>query len=306
MSSRRFSGRARVSMMLACCTFLIAVVRGPHIEEPTNSLVHAQSKSDDNQEKPNKGKQEQSKARLREMHMRAKATTIVQIGSDKQTLGKLVPEPVFRYSDQPRRVIDATLWCWHVEGRPIALQKVEYYHRPNYYWFYCMASLSETLIEADWRDGQHWSSKKPGIQLQMLPGGPAPASKKAARLRQIKEIARRFSAKIDRTATIQQEMRFLPRPIHRYGDPDSELRDGAIFGFTTHGTNPDALLLIELHQQEATTSSWKYGLAQMTTGKLSVRLDNKEVWTAPFRKLRAVAKFDTFMFFVESSQADDK
>src|SRR5262245_55114821 len=38
---------------------------------------------------------------------------------------KLVDKPVFRYDDQPRRFIDATMWIWTDGGRPVACQKIE-------------------------------------------------------------------------------------------------------------------------------------------------------------------------------------
>ena len=292
MTGQSLYCHARVSDVLACVAFLSAFLGAPHAEEPTLSRVHAQSQN------ASETKQRvQSKSPLRQLHLRARAVTVYQIGKDKKTLGKLVPEPVFRYTDQPAKIVDATLWCWHVQGRPIALQKVEYYRRPNYWWFYCMASLSESRIEVEWREGQRWSSKKPGISFQELPGGPVPAGKKVRRLLQMKNIARRFSTEIYYGANNKEQMRLMPRPIYRYDHPNSEVRDGAIFGFGANGTNPNTLLLIELHQPDRSAPSWKYGLAQMTTGKLSVRLDEKEVWTAPYRQWRPVSKFDTFMFF---------
>jgi hypothetical protein len=48
----------------------------------------------------------------------------------------------------------------------------------------------------------------------------------------------------------QEEMRVLGTPIHRYGDAESALQDGMIFGLTTNGTNPDMFILIELRRDK--------------------------------------------------------
>lgn len=219
-----------------------------------------------------------------------------------------MPEPLFRYSDQPRDIIDATLWGYGTKGRPIAMQKIEYYQKPrvDLHWFYCTSSLSERLIETRWQDGQQWVAKVPGIELKLLPNGPAPSDHGFARLVQMKRIARRFSATIyDPPLDLLEHMRLLPRPIDRYSDPDAGLRDGALFGFATNGTNPDLLLVVELHEQESGEAVWKYGLARMTTGQLNVHFDDKEVWSVPYLKpagVGNVSKFDTWLFFWESPE----
>ena len=64
----------------------------------------------------------------------------------------------------------------------------------------------------------------------------------------------------------------ISRPIYRYGDLDKAASMGAVFGFASNGTNPDALLLIELGKQEP-ARIWRYGLIQMTTGELTARLN---------------------------------
>ncbi len=77
-------------------------------------------------------------------------------------------------------------------------------------------------------------------------------------------------------------MRFVPRPVYRYSDPDSGLVDGALFAFAARRTNPDLILVVELRSREPTGSEWKYALVRMTDAELSVRLDGKQVWTSPW------------------------
>src|SRR5688572_6777576 len=50
--------------------------------------------------------------------------TKVQFAKGERRI-ELLKEPIFRYDDQPRRFIDATMWAWTEHGRPVAFQKVE-------------------------------------------------------------------------------------------------------------------------------------------------------------------------------------
>ena len=84
------------------------------------------------------------------------------------------------------------------KGRPAAIQKVTCYRgRPGFPKYeYCLASLSDELLEVRWTGEPDWSSAKPGVQMHELPGGPKPAGAEAGRLLQMKEAVRRFSATI--------------------------------------------------------------------------------------------------------------
>lgn len=50
----------------------------------------------------------------------------------------------------------------------------------------------------------------------------------------------------DPPINVVQQMRLLPRPLCRYSDPESNIVDGAVFGFATNGVNPDLHVLIEI------------------------------------------------------------
>lgn len=122
--------------------------------------VRAESESD------SESTQEQRKRLLSEMQSRARATKISALSkTEKQTAAKMLPQPVFRYSDQPRFIQDATVWAWGETGRPLALCKIERYQRgPNSrdprLWLINLVSLSTELIEAEWSFGHQWVAKK--------------------------------------------------------------------------------------------------------------------------------------------------
>jgi len=203
-----------------------------------------------------------------------------------ETLPRL-SKPLFRYSDQPRRILDASLWAWGDKGRPEVMANVEGYgHDQGTQWLFCIVSLSPGRVTVDPGDGDRvWTSTTAGMESRPLVGGPEPAANTTGRLRQMKELARRFSATItvdpNELEPNVQEMRLLPQPIHRYEDGGAA--SGALFGFTTNGTNPDALLAIELTSSDESAPQWRYALAGMIQGGLSVKLDDAEVWAKEYQ-----------------------
>lgn len=218
----------------------------------------------------------------------------VTVVNDSSAPSQLVPDPVFRYSDQLRHIKDAGIWIWTEQGRPLAAMKVENYEpgvhvRP---WLYCFASLSSGIVAAEWPGDPSFRATKPGIKWQSLAEKPAPT--RPGRLIQMREFARRFSGEILRVAATKErhQLRLLTRPLYRYQE-DAQVADGAIFGFTGTGTNPDLLLLIELTKD----SVWQYGLAGMTAEGLSIRLDEKIVWELPHSAGKDHV-FDTWVYFV--------
>jgi hypothetical protein len=237
---------------------------------------------------------------LAEMRRRAERTKIHTLDGDRQIQADLVAEPLVRYSDQPRVMTDATMWALGKPGRPAAILKVEAYRRDNgeLVWLYSMGSTSEGLISAEWGDGHRWKSKSPGISWQSLLPAPAAKDSPALRLRQMKELSRRFAVESNDSVRGKEVLRLLPQPIHRYGDPNTDIVDAAIFGFTSYGTNPNALLLIELHK-DATGTAWRFAPARATDAGLDVRLDGKQVWTVPASTVGPV-ELDSWLYFWEA------
>lgn len=222
---------------------------------------------------------EQKAAHLERMHKIARSISVFDgVGPDKRT-AELVKQPVLGYRDDTRRQHDSTMWIWGNTGRPSAIIAVEYYpERPqNTKWLYEIASLSADRIAADRGEELHWEARKPGLDLTVLTGAPAPAEKPAARLAQMRQLRRRFTAH-ERTATEGRiELAPMAAPLHRYQDPKQGIVDGAIFAFA-NGTNPEILWIIEAHSKQGKSPSWQFGLAQMTGGEVYVSLDEKEVW----------------------------
>jgi hypothetical protein len=74
-------------------------------------------------------------------------------------------------------------------------------------------------------------------------------------------------------------LRMMSRPTYRYGKPDGEIVDGALFTFVV-STDPEACLAIEIHRKDG-ASTWEYAVFPMTIYSLDAKLDGKTVWTKP-------------------------
>ena len=250
---------------------------------------------------------ERNRRYLAEMRRRANATKVYRLDEGTRTPVKMRPEPLFRFSNQPDRFPDGTVWAWGAEGRPVALQFIEYHldERSEQSGFarcnHLFVSLSSGLVAAEWSDGAPWSAKKPGVHTRPLPNPPETAATKVRRLIQLKEIARRFSSTFTDNHGHLQELRFLPRPICRYSDPDSDVVDGAIFFYTVHGTSPELLVLIELRGENPADSTWEYDLMTLACEKFTVCLDEEEVWSWP-GVWPPKQRFDSWLYFYGSDR----
>lgn len=240
---------------------------------------------------------------LSAMHDRAAQTVVMVVDDEGEIPATLIEQPVFRYSDQPRRFEDATLWVWTHQSRPVAMQKVEaavdiVTGEPQ--WQFCLTSLAaETRIRADW-PGPHAFCSVTGLEFQTAPETPAPSSSANGRIRQVRTLARRFAATIiDKPpgGETREELRLLPRPLHIYTEPDSDLPAGAVIGFAANGTNPDALLVLDVHENGAGESQWRFAPARMTTGGLEFRFDDEQVWSVEWVRPRPGYNFDRWIHF---------
>jgi hypothetical protein len=205
----------------------------------------------------------------------AASITLAESGSKV----KLLEEPVLRYVDNTRRLHESSLWIWSAGGRPSAMLAVEFYPRspkgPR--WLYEFASLSTERISATREPDLRWTAKGPGLVLEILEGAGPPADKAVRRLAQMKEIRNRFTAHETAVVGGRIELRPLTSPLFRYSDLEAEILDGAIFAFA-NGTNPEVLLVLEVHARKDAAGAWRYGLIQTTGAALTVELGGKEVW----------------------------
>jgi hypothetical protein len=230
-------------------------------------------------------------------------TTVTQ---DTPREAEVIADPLFRFNDPARRVLDGTVWGFGKTGRPAALLSLSLFPRGDGSngWLYEFNSLTNRSVEAKKNGAQIWLTRQPGLEFKELPDAPVPADAPTARSRQFRDMSSRFTSFLylrkDSNAERERfELRLIPHPAHRYADSTNGLTDGAIF-FFTHGTNPEAAMLIELVQTENNKAVWKCAFTPISYAELHVELDGKEVWTTP--QLLLTVASDPYYLFAERVQ----
>jgi hypothetical protein len=207
-----------------------------------------------------------------------------------------VPDPILRFSDVAREHEDGTLWTWGRSGRPLVVLEL-YKDLGADFWAMTMSSLSTTPVRLHSRSGWTWEPERPGLVFQAFASAAAPAAKEPARLRQMKELASRFTAHQFWDPNNQRsELRLLPQPAHRYEDPAAGLLDGALFLFC-HSTNPELILVIEATRQNDAAPAWRYALARLGHAEFHAVLGGTEVWQAA--RVRVPAANDPYYQVLE-------
>lgn len=206
-----------------------------------------------------------------------KVTTVVD-GSPTDV--ELLANPLLTYGDAARNNEAGTLWAWGKSGRPAAFLELYRNVGENQPWVHALTLTSPELVRLSSPSGHRWNPQKTHFALKDLPKPSDVSDQPAMRLRQMKDISRRFEAhEFWDPNNSRFELRLLVQPVHRYKDESAKLLDGAVF-VLAHGTNPEVLLQIEAHSTQA-QPVWKYSLARLGSAELHVLLDGQEVWTEP-------------------------
>ena len=232
------------------------------------------------------GADESTAARLKAMRKVAGEAVVEAGPAGARSKVERIEEPIYRYDDPTRATDDGTVWAWGRTGRPVALLtlsagKLSGAER------HCLCewtSLSPAPLAAAGLNPQVWAPASADLPFRPIPESPAPGETAAARSRQLGELSRRFRAYENfgtaAAGVTRFDLRFLPRPIHRYADPAAGLVDGAIYVFA-NGTNPEVILLIEARRDGASPPAWAYGFTRTAGAELHATIDGAEVWTRP-------------------------
>ena len=189
----------------------------------------------------------------------------------------MLPNPLLTYGDAARNNEAGTLWARGKSGRPVAFLELYRNVGNDQPWVHALTLTSPELVQLKAPTGQRWTPKKSHFALKDIPDSPDVGGHPAVRLRQMKDISRRFEAhEFWDPNNSRFEMRLLVQPVHRYHDEPAKLIDGAIF-VLAHGTNPEVLVQLEAHAAEP--PRWKYSLVRLGSAEMHVLLDGKEVWT---------------------------
>jgi hypothetical protein len=195
---------------------------------------------------------------------------------------ELDPTPILRWTNPLEEgSIHGVAYVWRQGGRPVVVGQLFSYLNGKGGRVYChavhsLARKDEKLTGL--REGKvFWTPDSPGVSMRDVPDAPAPAAGRAARMVQMKEISRRFSAYTEEASRGKRELRLLPTPLDRYRESAADGADGALFSLVV-GNDPEVILLVETRDVPAGRPTWQYGLVLSTRSTSVALLDDQEVW----------------------------
>ncbi len=213
---------------------------------------------------------------------------------------EIKPDPLLRYNDVTRGILDSVVFRVGTTGRPAALITAEVYGREGTTFLlnHEFVALFEPKLRAK-RDAFVWEPSEGNLKFHEFRDAEPPVENARLRLSQMRRLAEQFTA----TQTVgasQIVLRRVPTPLDRYEPSDKPRADGALFAFAW-GVNPEAVLFVESDGQK-----WLYGWAPLSSAPLMAKLGDAVVWecflgphedrTAPYtsihRQLTVPAYFD--------------
>lgn len=216
---------------------------------------------------------------------------------------ELREQPILRWSNPERGQVYGNVFLWTHRGRPVVVGSLFKWFSPFTHASHEFHSLSLGEITAKNDLREVWRSTQPGVVFAAIPDAPAVAANPAARLAQMRQLARQFTARsVDREG-LKLELRQLAQPVYRYEvEKDAtDLLDGALFVFV-QGTDPDLWLLIEaVPTADQPAARWQYAVARMNSIEINVEHDGKPAWhcdVLPFREVATSHKlpYTSFKF----------
>src|SRR5262245_11686056 len=260
--------------LLRVVTFLAAI--GLLILPPCCRLPADESVPPERVEKAKAESLQRMLARTKQMIVR------IQAGSEERH-PELVEAPLIHYADQVRNLPESTLWVWQQQGLPVLFCKVEQIRDARASWQYCCVPATAEKIDVEWQRQFRWRSREASFKWIPVADAPEPRDQAPARLTQMKAIVRGFGGETEQTPVkSRQKMRLLASPLHRFAAPEQNVLDGAVFGLTSNGTNPDVLIIVEALGKEESKARWRYGIVGMTGDAVEVVLKDKTVWTKQY------------------------
>ncbi|MDA1049216.1 MAG: hypothetical protein O3C40_01880 [Planctomycetota bacterium] len=250
---------------------------------------------------------DESKAAERQRHLAIMSKLIDEIRMFESVDGEDVElthgeQPVTHFDDNVRRHVDATLWAFTRNGRPVALITCATRDASTRRWSHAVASLSTNLLRAEQSGRSVWRPQQPGVEYRPLPDARPPDSTSSRRRLQLRELARRFNAHEFWNPDNQRfELRLSPRPVLVHSDESAGVLDGGVFLFA-HGVNPEVAVMIEAVGGEE-APSWRYAIAKLGSAEFHVALDGEEVYQSP--RAPGVVGRPVDPYFLFPSMADE-
>jgi hypothetical protein len=223
--------------------------------------------------------------------------------ADSDRAVELVGRSLLNYGDSARANQNGTVWAFGKEGRPAAILELYQGTQAMAPWIHAVSLTGDHLIVMRTQTGTDWRPEKTQIKPVPFDKAPAPEDRETRRLRQVKELARCFSAhEYWDPDNSRFELRLLEQPVLRYQNAKEGIHDGAVF-LLAHGTNPEVILLIEALGEKFDAARWHYSLARLGSAELHVEIDGREVWKQDRTPGIAGRPIDPYWIFSSPSEA---
>jgi hypothetical protein len=201
---------------------------------------------------------------------------VFETGAEKPQALKLVEKPIMRWSNDDDWSGDVFMWT--DKGVPAVVGCIlsgpsGETNRIVFHEFHLLAD--KPLAPVELLTKRKWQPKE-GLTRIPLADAPKPAPTAAARLTQMRQLTRKFTAHMEADGI--WELRLLSQPLFHYGDEKGEVVDGALFAYVwTKGTDLEVILLLEC-RKHAKELVWTYAPVRFSNRQVWLKNDGKEVW----------------------------
>jgi hypothetical protein len=225
----------------------------------------------------NKEEDERREEQARKVRRSAEQYTVAP-ADDRKHPFKFHEDPVMRWSNPVGGAKDGAIYIWSDRHRPQVIFKL--FSFDGEHFTHEWQSLAESKIVAEKGDKVVWNPTEAGVTFRELPDAPQPGETAAARLRQMKSLAGKFSVTATRLPKDAKptELRLLIQPLFRFERGEAPQRpDGALFGYA-EGTDPAALLMLEARRTKE-GDRFYYAFARMTSWAVTAQYGGKEIYS---------------------------
>lgn len=229
----------------------------------------------------------------------------MRLADDMQIIIERTDRAALVFGDLARGNTNGTLWVYGKTGRPLAFVELYKGIEPNSQWCHAATLTGTRQVVLTTPLVSRWMPETTQIEPVLFPEVATPEAKESLRLRQLKELALKFSAhQFWDPDNSRFELRLLVQPVHRYSDPNAGIQDGAAFVFA-NGTNPEVIVMIEALGKDVKSSRWHYSFARLGSAEMHVKLDNQEVWKRDRTPGVIGTPRDPYWMFFSPSEAED-
>ena len=170
-----------------------------------------------------------SASRLRAVREFVRQITLTSTEGDTRQPLEIKLDPLLRYNDVTRGILDSVVFRVGTKGRPAALITAELYGREGTTFLlnHEFVALNEPQLRAK-RDQFVWQPSQGNVNFKEFRDAEPPVENARLRLAQMRRLAEQFTA-TQTVGTSQIVLRRISTPLDRYEPSDKPRADGALF-----------------------------------------------------------------------------